>query len=348
MIIFKRRVNIGRSQKTVLILLLSFITIPILGMCAAAYDPSDEFITELAKVDRHYVREHGKSASAVKIEEYKAYFDGDVADCPVVDISNLSRRARIIFFAECVNINVDFLYDQIVPEGVLPHADAIDNDIYEDGGALYGMFGKHPHRTFKYKSKKDLKIKFGSKLTATISFQPLRSQHGNLFINFTTPAEVPTQYTTPAFDGLVDRFVDEDRKNKAFLLLKDETSFPITKIRTRKIFKEGYVEHSSAYLNALSLLFEMESSRRYLSHRGEKDEGLYNFPFASLLVLAENFDEFLSCVMGDVDSREDNLKMLIKNHFDLRGKLASVLGGEDESGSEDESDSDSDSDSEDE
>lgn len=284
----------------------------------------------LSEIDRYYVRKHDKSPAKKKYEVYEKYFN-DKEAISEIDITDLSRRARVIFFSLCLNKNIDFLYGTLLANGKLidekiPDAKELEDKFFEI--QLKKKF-KADSSFFSttYYGQKWICCKFG-RLLVTIIPKPTKNQHGNALFIFNSG--LPTQYTTLDKKGLVD-FFEEEHKAKALEILKQGNKFPVklSYLKEGSQFGDDYKPGYRDRLNALSLLFEFEISRRYITRRGERDEALYNLPFASVISMATDLGELVKCFTGSADSRKDALRTILSKY--LKKNLVGLLGGADES-----------------
>jgi len=277
----------------------------------------------LSEIDRYYVRKHDKSPAKKKYEVYEKYFN-DGGEIPEIDLSDISRRARVIFFSLCTNKNIDFLYGTLLANGKLidekiPNANELKKEFFEI--QLNKKFKADSSFPTTYYGQKWICCKF-DQLLVTIIPKPKKNQHGNFYIKITN---LKGDKLTDTYQELIGSIHDDD-KEKALKILQKSTRVPTKVDYLEKVFGKNKYGFE---IDSLSLLFELEISRRYITRRGERDEALYNLPFASVISMATDLGELVKCFTGSADSRKDAVRTILSKY--LKKNLVGLLGGADES-----------------
>ncbi|MBM3611223.1 MAG: hypothetical protein FJX18_06885 [Alphaproteobacteria bacterium] len=297
-----------------------------------AHIVSDGLLEGFSKFYRYYVREHDRSPAKKKYEVYEKYFN-DGGEIPEIDLSDISRRARVIFFSLCTNKNIDFLYGTLLANGKLidekiPNANELKKEFFEI--QLNKKFKADSSFPTTYYGQKWICCKF-DQLLVTIIPKPKKNQHGNFYIKITN---LKGDKLTDTYQELIGSIHDDD-KEKALKILQKSTRVPTKVDYLEKVFGKNKYGFE---IDSLSLLFELEISRRYITRRGGTDEALYNLPFASVISMSTDLGELVECFMGEVPSRRKDAVGTILSKY-LKTNLGRLLGGKTESDS-DESDAD--------
>lgn len=287
--------------------------------CETPYEPTDEMLKRLSIAEKHFLRIHERSPAIGLINRYKLIFDGGGID--EIDISELSRRARVIFIAGCLNTNIDFLYDTLNPDKTAGLPRAVD--VFEDKQEIIET--KFDRVGAFYISKFPVKIRFGH-IRATITPRPTRNQHGNFLLELEEPVDTSSIYKDLVGGAL------EYKKPAALTLLKRHDLFPLTAETVGKALEieegEGRITARNT-LNILALLFEGEISRRYVAHAGVHDLVLASLPYVFAIAEATDLDQLIKCFRGNVDTRKSVIKEIVEAH--TKARIIEALGGKGES-----------------